>query len=198
MALPATVPQKAYDFLRGVEQIDQSMSAETAKNEFNADPSMEWLGAGYEGIVYRSSDKAIKYSKYRSEFENATFAYENQLDWIVPILEQPKQIQEQPFLCKIIMKKITKSTPEQERLLDLICGYGRRQWLSKVKIEDDLILNYIVESNVKHISEEEIKLTYYRVKYIFGQNMQTLQLQDLHADNFGWDEGILKLLDLSF
>ena len=199
MALPAIAPQKARDFLRGVEQIDQVMSDETAQNEFNVDPQMEWLGAGYEGIVYRSSDKAIKYSKYRSEFENATFAFENQPDWIVPVLESPKQIQEQPFLCKIVMKRITKSTPEQEKLLDIICGYGRRQWLSKVKKEDDSILNELFTLFINRKEhEEEVKNIYYRVKYIFEQNMQTLQLQDLHADNFGWDEGVLKLLDLSF
>ena len=196
MALPVEVPTKDRNIFRGIRDIDDYMDEETAKNEFNLDPSMSWLGAGSEGIVYESSGKVVKYSRQKSEFDNAIFAYQNKFDWVVPILEQPRQIQENPFLCKIVMKKIQKLTREQEKLIDnMTSRFAEQPETSGPSLYD---LDTILEYAIRYIPEQEIINIYNRLEYILEQNSQTLQLTDLHAGNFGWDNDVLKVLDLSF
>ena len=192
MALPTMVPEHQRE-QGGIAKIDRNMSEETAQNEYSLDPSMSLLGAGSNGIVYKSSGRVIKYSKDISEFRNTIFAFENQLKWVVPILEQPRQIQENPFLCKIAMKELDQITARQSSLLWHLTDHilpGKKI----VELPDigDVMDDFVLTMNV-----DEVFNIYSQVEYIIQENEKTFKLRDIHPDNFGWDGNKLKLLDLS-
>ncbi|MHA2279758.1 MAG: hypothetical protein ACXAC5_02525 [Promethearchaeota archaeon] len=188
MALPVAPPAGQRNELRGIDRIDEQMTPETAQEEYT--PEMEWGGAGAFGVVYKTGPgEMTKYTKDYREFETAKIAYEQDIDWVVPILEEPTQLQYDPPLYRIRMKRMQPMGRHQASLVEiLIYSEGKHG-----KFPD---IENIMESYVPILDVDEILYLYKRIEYILEQNRKSLWLTDIHSGNIGWDGSHLKVWDI--
>lgn len=177
----------------GIDRVDEVMSEETAQQEYV--PGMEWGAAGSRGITYKMPDGTrVKHSKDRKEYENAQVVYNQGMDWVVPILEEPRIIQDDPPMFSIRMKELKPLSPQEEGLV-----YELEDNFKKVRdgwIKETIDIEDIMEKYVSLLDIGKILYLYKRLEYIFQQNKGTFGLTDLHAGNFGWDGNELKVWDI--
>lgn len=177
----------------GVDRIDEVMSEETAQREYI--PGMQWGDPGARGVTYKLPDgKRVKHSRDRVEYENAQKAYEQGMDWVVPILEEPQPIQFDRPMFRILMKELEELNLAEKLLVRYLAN--RLERLRDGFIDEMVSLQEIQEVYVPQLGADMVKYLYERMKYIFQQNANTLRLRDLHAGNFGWDGNELKVWDL--
>lgn len=187
---PDDIDRETY---RGIDRIDEIMSEETAQQEYV--PGTEWGDAGSRGITYTlPGGKRMKHSKDRKEYENAQIVYSQEMDWVVPILEAPQLIQDNPPLFKILMKELKPLSQPETMLVGYLANRlerARDGW-----IEDMVGIEEVMENYVHFLDVDKVLYLYNRMQYIFQQNSNTLWLTDLHAGNFGWDGNELKVWDI--
>lgn len=183
MALPLA-PSKKQRYHRGVDRIDSRMTEEVADQEMS--PQMEWGGAGAFGVVYRTAPgEMTKYFYDPAEFRIISKAYEERLDFVVPFLSPPEQVQDFPPIWKVRMKELTLLSGEEKGLFDRLEGALEYPTLDKV-MED-----------WGHVDVDKVIKLYENTKYIREQNARSLWLTDIHHGNVGWDDdGRLKVFDL--
>lgn len=174
----------------GASKIRDIMTYETADQLNLQYPNMKYLGSGRDGITYRtSSGSIVKFTNDLKEAETATIVYNNPLDWVVPILSPPKQIQQdlqdqyrpnETSLWAIEMKELKIPTTDERRLIN---------WLTfRCDTEKFHSLNQAVDVFGQDIDQKTLSNIYNQTKHIIESNKNTLWLTDIHGGNVGWDE----------
>ena len=193
MPLPVEVGNEERLDNAGVFRMDRKMTQETADQLRQQYPEIEYGGAGAIGIAFRTGPGEImKVTHDIGEVNAANYALENRLDWVVPILEEPKMIQEHPPMWSIRMKEL--------QLLDrkmggLVSHLSRADEMNQMPRDEKEFQNVLWEERIESSNEEARKI-WAHMKYIFDRNRQTLWLEDIHGGNVGWDDGNLKVFDL--
>jgi hypothetical protein len=193
MALPVYPPGRYYNDKQpdGAIKIDNLMEEETAQQERDQFPNMQWLGSGGFGVAVESNpNEVVKYTSDDMEVQRVSWAYRNKPDWVVPFLAPPRYIQEDPPLWALRMKKIELLNSEEQQLISALTlaaedDFGRLPSLL------DVVQNLEVD-----LTEEEVTNLYHQINYIIKQNINSLELDDLHGGNIGRDQGKLKVFDL--
>lgn len=173
----------------GIVGIDNRMYDETSYTLKQRFPNINYGGAGEFGIVFKTGPgEMAKVTRDGTEVENATQAFYNQYDWVVPILEIPRQIQENPSLWMIRMKELKKVPKNEQGVIKNLIYFG---WGAYTL--EDIIKNFAGIINPERLAE-----MYEQLKHVNEQNSNSLRLTDLHGGNFGIDpdDGRLKVLDL--
>ena len=195
MPLPVDVPLPERHRNLGVDHMDTKMTQETADQLREKYPEIEYGGAGAIGIAMRPHPgEMMKITHDWSEANAATQAYKNNWDWIVPVLEEPKMIQEDPPMWAIRMKELIPLKFREQRLVRLLSDkYNTDEWpRNNAEFEPILRLAEIGKDQM----DEAMKI-WAHMKYILDRNHSTLWLTDIHGGNLGWDDdGNLKIFDL--
>lgn len=198
MALPSVeIPKENRFFQSGITRIDEDMLDETALTIDKDYPDLSFLGAGSEGLAYECKPGiSCKITNDQEEAETAQSLIDNPCNSIVPIYEV-RQIQDEPPLWIILMKKVIPLTNEEQYLYtSIIAKTGRKQLLLDNEIIEDIInrvhLYFGVGVNHSDVIRMD-KLIREMNKSLEGCN---IKYADDHAGNIGWDDGRLVLLDL--
>lgn len=191
MPLPFVPPK--YETQRGIKNIDTNMGQDTSDQLQEKYPDLEYGGAGAYGVVFQPRPgEMIKVTRDWSEANTASAVFKTPTDWVVPILSEPKMIQEEPPLWTIHMKKLDPLDLEFERLVTNLA----------VKHEDGRFPN--TEEIVLMLKMEGIELDRYdeafeiyaEMQHILDKNQSSFWLTDIHGGNVGWDsDGHLKVFD---
>lgn len=193
MALPVAPPSPWMNM--GIERIDQRMDEETADKLKQQYPDIQYGGAGAAGIVFRTGPgKMAKVTSYEDEVINATQAFYNQYDWVVPILSEPERVQGSPRLWLIHMKELKPVPRNETMLVASLCDCFNPENFSPPSVE------YYLEKFTGEIDTNRIIDVYSQMSKIYQKNKETLQLYDTHEYNFGIDpdDGKLKIWDLGY
>lgn len=175
----------------GISRIDAIMQEDTAKQERNKYPDMKWLGSGGFGVTVESRpDEVLKYTKDEMEVQRASWAYKNKPEWIVPIFSFPQQIQKDPPLWALRMKKLELLNREEQELITTLTLY----------FEDNFgqlpTLWEVVQNLAPSLEEKQVADLYHQIAVLLKENEETLQLDDIHGGNVGRDQGKIKVFDL--
>lgn len=195
MPLPTDTSMQDRAENAGIHRIDEMMTQETADMLHQQYPEIAYGGAGAIGIAFQTGPNEImKITHDLSEANAAEYAFENSLDWVVPILDKPQMIQENPPMWGIRMKKLRLIEDQDLGILinDLVRRYETNSFPNLEQI------GFMVENNFPNFNDADEALEIYaHIKYILDQNRQTLWLGDIHGGNVGWDDdGHLKVFDL--
>ncbi len=177
----------------GVSRIDDLMNYDTADALNNQYPQIEYGGAGAIGIAYQTGpNEILKITRDWREVDIAQKFFREPVDWIVPILAEPRMIQDHPPLWGIQMKKLT---PIKDVELALWLDYLTKQ-ARKDTFPDHAQASFIVESDLDEEKWGEAMALYSGFDYILDQ--RSMWLPDIHGGNVGWDndDGKLKIFDL--
>lgn len=189
MPLPVSVPAGERENM-GIERMDTKMTQETADRLRQQYPGIEYGGAGMIGIALKTGpNELLKITHDWGEVNAATYAFENPMNWVVPILEEPQMIQDNPPMWGIRMKEIEPIVnPELNIFISQLSDLYDKNTFPSLEI---------AQTWHTTIDEEELIQIYAQMKYILEQNRQTLWLGDIHGGNVGWDDdGNLKVFDL--
>lgn len=194
MALPLAVPEDQVH--NGIYEVDYVMTEDTAEKFRQEHPELAYGGAGKVGIAYQTGpNEMIKITPDWNEANTARLVFENPMDWVVPVIEEPKMIQENPPLWSIRMKKV-------EPIEDIYFQSFVHQLFDELKYEDELDvhqLRFLLNEVLERYGEKGVSRgmeIYAQVLYIVRRNKDTLWLTDIHAGNVGWDDdGNLKVFD---
>lgn len=185
MALPVTPPVREREANDGIDAIDQSMSEETSNLLRLKFPNIGYGGAGSFGVVFKTGpNEMAKITESWEEVENINIVIYDKIDWVVPFLGEPEQIQEEPPLWLIRMKQLKPLKPNEQMLVTYLTHQSRIPHI-----------DFVMEDYVAYLDVDNILKIYTQIKYIMEQN---IHFTDLHGGNFGWDsdDGKLKLFDL--
>lgn len=196
MALPKSPPSDVEwetSPRHGVLRIDEVMSPQTAEEQYN--PNMDYYAHGSFGVLYQSDPgEVFKYTKDPREAETVKLVFEQQYDWIVPMLAPPEQVQDDPPIYKIRMKEMEELNRAEYELVKLLSGDLQRY--RDGFLENVIGIDEVMEDFVPYLDVDKVFYIYERMKYIFQQNGDILWLTDLHGGNFGWDGEELKVWDV--
>lgn len=181
----------------GIHRTDEMMTQETADMLRQQYPEIDYGGAGAIGIAFQTGpNEMLKVTRDWREADIAKIVFNNPMDWIVPILEEPRMIQDDPSLWGIRMKKIQ---PIADMGLEIMIGdlTKRKIGLNFPNSEQFRILVRDVRGYDLADQEETAMKLYFQIKYIMKRNEESLWLTDIHGGNVGWDDdGKLKVFDL--
>lgn len=195
MPLPVAVDTEERLDSAGISRMDNKMTEDTANRLRQQYPEIEYGGAGAIGIVFQTGPNEImKVTHDLSEANAAEYAFENSLDWVVPILEKPQMIQDNPPMWGIRMKKLRLI--EDQNLIVFIHNVVAMDEVNQFPNLEQI--GFIIENNFPDFEDADEALNIYaHMKYILDQNRQALWLGDIHGGNVGWDDdGHLKVFDL--
>ncbi len=194
MPLPVDVEHEERLDHAGIGRMDSRMDRETADRLRQQYPQIDYGGAGAMGIAFETGPGEImKVTHSISEVNAANYAFENNPNWVVPILEEPRMLQDHPPLWGIRMKKLQLLDIEMQLFASQLSFADEANNMPQNEAEfQDLLRQGKIERR-----HEEARKVWAHMKYIFDRNRQTLWLGDIHGGNVGWDDdGNLKLFDL--
>lgn len=194
MPLPVDVGHEERLDNAGIDRVDSRMNQQTADQLRQQYPEIDYGGAGAMGMAFQTGPGEImKVTHSIAEVNAAKSAFENRMDWVVPILEEPQMLQEHPPLWGIRMKELQLLDNEMQMFVTQLSYADEENRMPQNEVElQDLLRQGKIERR-----REEARKIWTHMKYIFDQNRQTLWLGDIHGGNVGWDDdGNLKLFDL--
>lgn len=178
----------------GIDRMDYRMDQQTADQLRQQYPEIEYGGAGAIGIAFQTGPNEImKITHSVQEANAANYVFENNMDWVVPILEKPQMLQEHPPMWGIRMKELQLLDPEVQMFVSELSRADEVNQMPQNEAEfQDLLRQGKIERR-----HEEARKIWAQMKYILDQNRETLWLPDIHGGNVGWDDdGYLKVFDL--
>lgn len=113
--VPSYTP--GYGYPSGAYNIDRDMVDNVATQEEQEHPDMKYLGQGNVGIAYDNNGNVIKYTGDYSEFSNAMYFYDHPCECVAAVLAEPKQIQKNPTIFKLLIEKVRPLTQEENKFL---------------------------------------------------------------------------------
>ncbi len=205
-ALPVTEFDSQGSEFMGREHMDRRMTEETAKMEEEALNQMKYLGQGNQGIVYELDDRVIKYTDRITEYMAALKAFKDPIPCIVPVLEEPKRIQEDtptnqnpthPTIWRIILEKVETFKGEDFKMVAFL--YDRREDMVNhmgAMSEKDFLSGHLqVTDNEQYRQRFTYLYRLYKAMY-FCLSENGYVANDAHAGNVGLKDGRMVLIDL--
>lgn len=207
MALPYDRP-RGDNPKPGYARIDSTMTEPAAEQEKERYPGIEFFNAGTMGLVSRIAPGVLmKYTDDREEAEVAHEAWEQGHTFMVPILEEPREIPGKKSLWAIIAKEIEPLTQSQQWVTGFLDPTNPENGGSEVEFGlpggfpsiDRTMDVFTTPSVYYHVDVDEIWKVYNAYK-TFTQDMLRAgyRLGDALGSNLGWNEGRIVLLDLGF
>lgn len=194
MPLPFEVSRREREHHMGYERIDNRMSQETSDQLQQDYPEMLGGDAGAIGVALRSAPgEMTKITHDWSEAKAATAVFENPVNWIARILEEPKMIQGNPPLWRIRMEKV--QTLDDPMAIFATQFYYRDDANNYPDVEE--LPQMMRMGGMDMDRYDEVVKIHAHMKYIFDRNRQSFWITDIHGGNVGWgSDGNLKVFDL--
>lgn len=176
----------------GIHRTDEMMTQETSDMLRQQYPEIAYGGAGAIGIAFETGpNEILKITRDWREADIAKQVFQQPMDWIVPILEEPKMVQDSPPLWGIRMKRLQLIEDVE------LAAFVSYLTFPTTPFPDHHQVRFMIEEERIGEQMDTAMALYAQVKYILERNQQTFWLPDIHGGNVGWDDdGQLKVFDL--
>ena len=165
----------------GGRSIDYRMTPEVALSEEELHPDIEYIGQGNFGVAYSIGNRVVKYTGDKDEARVALHVYKDPLPCVARIFDEPKMVQREPPVWKIVFEKIKPLSRMEQSIVHIIFPH----YSSPPTFED--IDDFVSEH--PELTNEALNLEKDYFDLVECLQFHGYRPDDTHAGNLGYNAG---------